>query len=532
MKKLFVAINAKNIHKAIAPWSIKAYCEDNGIKDFLVLETNINDATFEIASKILLEEPSILMFSCYIWNIELIQKTAVLIKELLPEVIIILGGPEVSFEEELPEYTDYLIRGAGEIALCELIKKLEKGDIVKDKIISGCNNDFNDFPSFLTNEYFESFSGNQIPFIDKQLIYYESSRGCPFSCSYCISSTDDKLFFLNLDRVKNELKLLINKGAKIIKFVDRTFNANKDRTKEILKFIYSLDTETTFHFECAADLFDNEMLKIIKKMPAKRVQFEIGIQTTNEKTIQSIGRYTNINLALKNIKMISSFNNTHTHVDLIIGLPYETMDSFINGFNACLNASPHNLQLGFLKMLKGTRIRAQNDFGAVFAAFPPYQVYKTNTLSHIDLLKLKKIEILVEKFYNSGVFINSLNYGFSLFSAPYSFFESFANFIFSDSVHSNFKASIKNSYTILLDFLIISGQKNASEHYIKLDCLTYDSRGLLPDKITSKRDKQKEIDYKRINNTKDNIRIEYFEYDKKYRIFNYSKSFLVPQVLS
>jgi len=533
MKKVFVCINAKNIHKAIAPWAIKAYCEDRGIDEFYVIEACINDNIFEIVSKILIAEPVVLMLSCYIWNIELIEKIAILIKELLPNVSIVVGGPEVSFEDELPKYADYLIKGAGEAAIYDLIKRIECGENTGQKIIKGCTDDFNNFPSFLTREYFESFKNNQIPFIGKQLVYYESSRGCPFSCSYCISSTDDKLAFLGLDRVKRELNLLIENGAKVIKFVDRTFNAKKDRALEILQFIADLDTDAVFHFECAADLFDKKMLDLIKKMPNGRVQFEIGIQTVNEKTIQSIGRKTDTQLALKNIAKLSSFNNAHVHVDLIAGLPHETLDSFIEGINACLNARPHNLQLGFLKMLKGTKIRTQNDFGAVFAKFAPYEVYKTGTLSHITLLFLKKIESLIEKYYNSGVFSNSIECAFKLFNTPYSFFESFANFVFSSPTHLNFKASIKNAYAILLEFLCLHMSPLKAQHYIKLDCLSFDSRGLLPDQITPLRDKQKELDYKRQNSSKDNIRIEYFEYDKKYRLFNYSlPSPLILQVLT
>jgi len=527
MKKVFVSINAKNIHKAIAPWAIKAYCEGHGIGDFCVIETNVNDSIYEIVSRILVKQPDILMLSCYIWNIEYIRKIGGLIRELLPGIAIILGGPEVSFEDDLSDFlfADFLIKGAGEAALCELIKRIEKGDEVSSKVIrDGCSGggDFNIFPSFLTEDYFESFKYNQIPFIDKQLIYYESSRGCPFSCSYCISSTNENVVFLDVERVKRELCLLVERGAKIIKFVDRTFNANRGRAIEILQFICGLDTDATFHFECAADLFDERMLKIIEKMDKGRVQFEIGIQTINEKTIEAIGRKTNIDLALKNIEKISAFGNTHVHVDLIAGLPYETLGSFIAAINRCLKARPDNLQLGFLKMLKGTRIRQNNDFGAIFAFFPPYEVYKTNDLSHITLVRLKKIETLIEKFYNSGVFFNSIKYAFDLFDTPYIFFDKFADHIYNNSAQINFKSSIKNSYSVLLDFLCKHGQKNNAEYFIKLDCLSFDSRGLLPNEIISQRDKQKELDYKRTHGTKDNIRIEYFDYDNQYRLFKYS----------
>ena len=527
MNKLFVCINAKNIHKAIAPWAIKAYCEKQGAIGFSVLEANVNDSVYEIVSRILIKEPDVIIFSCYIWNIELVKKIGGLIRELLPKAVIVLGGPEVSFEEDLSDFdfrfANYLLRGAGEVAVCRLLKKLSKEKCetseTKEAVVQGCSGDFNDFPSFLTEDYFQSFSENQIPFIEKQLIYYESSRGCPFSCSYCISSTDEGVFYLEIERVKNELKLLVDRGATVIKFVDRTFNANKERAKKILEFILKLDTTAVFHFECAGDLFDEVLLEIIEKMPKGRVQFEIGIQTVNEKTIKAIGRKVNNALALKNIKKITSFDNVHVHVDLIAGLPYETLKSFIDAINCCLNAKPHHLQLGFLKMLKGTRIRNQNDFGAVFTQFPPYEVYKTNTLSHRILHHLKKMESLIEKFYNSGIFLNSLNYGFELFGTPYDFFDNFIKHMNNSTI--NFKSSIKNAYSILFEFLSRYGEKLKAEHFVKLDCLLFDSKGLLPDKIMSKRDKQKELDYRRNNKTKNRIRIEYFDYDSKYRLFNY-----------
>ena len=517
MKTEIVAINAKNVHKALAPWRLKAYCEGMGVGGIGVIEATVNDNVIETVAKIYKAAPSVVGLSCCIWNIDYVNKVGGLLKKLLPEVKVVLGGPEVSFEEDLSgfPFADYIIRGAGETAFFELLKDIENNVEPQRKIIDGGCENFDSFPSPYTEDYFKSFEGNQIPHIENQLIYFESSRGCPFSCSYCLSSVAKDLQYLSLERTKNELRLLTEKGAKCVKFVDRTFNADKKRAKEILQFVYSLQTDCTFHFEAAADLFDEEMLQIIEKMPPCRVQFEIGLQSVNENVLSATGRKTDTAKVLANISRLTSFQNCHIHVDLIAGLPLETPETFAEAVNKCIGCRPHMLQLGFLKMLKGARIRKENAFGEVFAPFAPYEVVKTGTMTFADIVKLKAIENVIEKFYNSGAFAFTLEYAFKLFT-PYDFFEKFADYCRG----ANFKVSMKTAYTVLTEFLLSYGDKREIEHGVKLDCFTVDYRSL-PNGIKTRRNKQAEALYRAQTGRSGNFRIEFFEFENAHKLLDF-----------
>jgi radical SAM superfamily enzyme YgiQ (UPF0313 family) len=244
-----------------------------------------------------------------------------------------------------------------------------------------------------------------------RIIYYESTRGCPFSCSYCLSSTFEGVRYFSLERVKKELQKLVNAGVRQIKFVDRTFNANRERAKEIIRFIISLGGTTNFHFEAAADLFDSEMLDILAAAPKGLIQFEIGIQTTNNKTLEAINRRTDLGRVFQNVNKLNSIGNVHIHVDLIAGLPYENMGSFKNSFNEVYALEPHQLQLGFLKLLKGSRIRDESKvYGYVFRDYAPYEVMQNSCISFDEILELKNVEDMVERYYNSGRFNNTLKY--------------------------------------------------------------------------------------------------------------------------
>lgn len=527
MKTVIVSISAKNIHKMLAPWCLKAYCEDKGLKDIDIVEASINDNINEIVGKIYLSKPDIVAFSCYIWNIGYVAKIGGLLKKLLVKSLIVLGGPEVSYEEDLSNYAfaDYIIRGAGEKAFYDLLTNIGYKKAAQTKIIDGCSHDFNNYPTPYTKAYFDSFKTNQIPHIESQLVYYESSRGCPFSCSYCLSSTFKGVQYLSLEKVKHDLLQFVDKGAKCIKFTDRTFNSDKKRAKRILEFIYSIDTDCTFHFEAAADLFDEELMQIIEKMPIERVQFEIGIQTINENTLKAIDRTTNIDTVLSNIKRLVSFKNCHIHVDLIAGLPHETFASFCGAIDQCILCKPHMLQLGFLKMLKGTTLRGKNAFGAVFADFSPYEVYQTDSLEYSEIIKLKKVESVIERFYNSGAFESSINYAINLFETPFKFFEAFLDFC--GTGKQNFKVSLKNAYSVLLDFLVKYGDKKAAEHYIKFDSLSFDGKGLLPDKIVPMRNRELELSYREKFKKIINFRIEFFEFDNTHKLFVYEQKNLI-----
>ncbi|MDR2711797.1 MAG: DUF4080 domain-containing protein, partial [Clostridiales bacterium] len=320
-----------------------------------------------------------------------------------------------------------------------------------------------------------------------------------------------------------DLSILLSHGAKWIKFVDRTFNANKKRAKDILLFILAQKTDCTFHFEAAADLFDEEMLEIVSQMPPGRIQFEIGIQSINPQTLQAINRKTDLNQAFANIYQLIDSGNCHIHLDLIAGLPDDTIETFSEAIDRCLSLRPHMLQLGFLKLLKGAGIaRLADDEKYIFSDFPPYEVHQSNAMTVEEMIALRKMEPVIDKFYNSGMFINSIDYAINkLFGSGYNFFQALAAYC---DGKNDLKISLKNTYTILYNFLALQGNEAEAAHYIKLDCLIYDPRGMLPDAITEARDKAKEQIFRQRSAEKyKNIRLEFFDFDQKHRVFIYDK---------
>jgi len=526
MKILLTALSAKHIHKTLAPWCLKAYCDAHveGVQ-IEVQEHTVNDPVRDIVAELFLHRPDIVGFSCYIWNIEHVVKVATMLKQYLPACRIILGGPEMSFEADCNAYpfAHAIVQGVGEVSFAALIRGLIAGTVAPGTLIPSCDAaPFDAFPSPYTPAYFSSFQEGRMVSVKNQLVYYESTRGCPFSCSYCLTSTSRGVQELPLRRVFSELDNLLQHGAMCIKFVDRTFNANRGRALEILRYVLSLDTDCTFHFEAAADLFDSESLELISKMPPARVQFEIGIQSIHPATLSEVKRNTDTKRALQNIQTLTSYGNCHVHVDLIAGLPRETPGSFAAGINACIQAHPHMLQLGFLKLLKGTAIRANHRrYGYVFNGFPPYEALRNDTMCFEDMIQLRRIEAVIDKFYNSGAFANTVNHALGhVFHDPYSFFAALADFCGRD----NLKISLKHAYTMLLRFLCKHMDKALAEHYIKLDCLTFSSKNVLPDGITRHRDKAAEHAFRRDSFSRyRNVRAEFFAYDSKTRIFIYDE---------
>jgi len=567
MKVAIISINAKNVHKAVAPWCLKAYAEREGFDgEIEVIEANVNEQIGEVVGRIYNSKPDVAAFGCYIWNIEYVQKVVEMVRKLLPKVTVVFGGPEMTGSEEKDKFADYIIQGAGEEPFFELLMSLKNilsEDCLADAIIRHqpngsrggtltpesakkdllCNFDcvraaknrpygsahirhcivhetapiiwqchaeagcfsFADYPTPYTDDYFKSFATDQISDIANRLIYYESTRGCPFSCSYCLSGNgvvgtgvldrlqsmsnakkpksqlpraveDSRLYETNiastrtpvtcisLTRVKRDLVMFIAHGAKCVKFVDRTFNADRVRAKEILKFAGELDTDCVFHFEVAADLFDTELLNVISKLPHGRVQFEIGIQSTNPKTLAAIDRKTDISLALKNIKKLTGFGNCHIHVDLIAALPHETIESFAKGFDKCIEARPHHLQLGFLKLLKSTKLRAEADkYGIVYADFPPYEAYKTKTMSYDDILRLKKVEGVVKRFWNRGGFRAVIEQGIDKVGSALVFFYGLASYIESQNKYgggADVRISVRNAEIVLEEYVKELGTRN------------------------------------------------------------------------
>lgn len=440
MKTLLVAINSKYIHSSLAVWYLKENCgKNNG--ELKVIEFTINDIKDSVLASIFLEKADNVAFSCYIWNVSFVLDIARNLKKVSPGIKIILGGPEVSYDPktilEDNKFIDFIIAGEGEITFDNLVGFLANGQTGLEEIAGICYRkdgsviinkpqcmiaDLDNIASPYTDEMLESL-GNRI-------VYFESSRGCPFSCSYCISSTFEGVRYFSIKRVKKELKRLVDRGIHQIKFVDRTFNCNKVRAKEIFEFIIEYGGNTNFHFEAAADLFDDHVLEILSKAPRGLIQFEIGVQTTNTETLEEIDRKTDISKVFEFSKRLLESNKFHIHMDLIAGLPFEDYQSFANSFNDLYEIQPHQLQLGFLKILKGAKIRREAEtHGYVYRNEPPYEILENNYISFEEIIRLKSVEELVERYYNANRLKESLNFvikGF--FKSPFNFYEKFMEF--------------------------------------------------------------------------------------------------------
>ena len=444
MKTLLIGINSKFSHTNLAIRSIKEYVKHKSNINPIIKEFTINQLTTDILRDIIFENPNVILFSVYIWNIEFTLKVIQEIKKILPQVFIGVGGPEVSYraEEILQEnkFIDCVISGEGEISTCELLINLNNNFILE-------KNKFNSFDFNIDGIYFRNknfTSRNPIQNLDElffaypqlknseddktenqicqeeildvnnRIFYYESSRGCPFRCSYCLSSIDKSVRNRSLEKVFEDLKIFLDAKVKLVKFVDRTFNLNEDRTISIWNFIKENHNGITmFHFEIAAQQLSEKMLQMIKDFPKGIMQFEIGIQSTNEKTLDAIGRPANLPKLVEKIKQIPK--TIHSHLDLIAGLPHESICEFKNSFDFVIKLKPDMLQLGFLKILSGTQMETfakENDYQ--FSATPPYEVLSTPYISYFDLQFLKDVEEVLDIFYNSNNFEFTFNYIFYL----------------------------------------------------------------------------------------------------------------------
>lgn len=442
-KLLICCINSKYIHSSLAPWCLLSGVKENcgGIVDASVVEGTINEKMQAISERLIEKKPNAIGFCCYIWNIKQVLKVALQVKTALPQVKIILGGPEVSFNQKsiLAEnsFVDFVISGEGELAFAKLASLLAQNKSIPlglaamrsgNEIQLGEYHIANDTVSPYCKEYFDALGG--------RIAYIESSRGCPYTCAFCLSGTDRKVRFFNLDRVKNEMLLLAKSGAKTIKFVDRTFNCNKKRAVDILQFIKAnygneIPNNVCFHFEIAADILDDELLDLIGSMPCGSVQFEAGIQSFNEKTLEAINRKTNLGRLCRNIEKLVSFQNCHIHIDLIAGLPYEDFSSFAQSFNRAFSLGANMLQLGFLKILYGSCMETQKDkYPCRYSSEPPYEVISTPWLTENDLEFLHFFEDAFERIYNSGRFRRTVQYILNCTDkTPFDVFSEFSVFV-------------------------------------------------------------------------------------------------------
>ncbi len=442
-KTVICALNSKYIHSSLAPWCLYTAFIDADIKEAecKVIEGTINEKADNIYGRILAEKPQMVAFSSYIWNIERVLELSERLKK--EGIIIALGGPEVSYRQrdilERYPFVDYVLSGEGEEIFPKLVLALAQGKEPDIKGVSYRKNseliisdgDFVDIEKTVSpycEEFFEAL-GNRIAYI-------ESSRGCPFSCAFCLSGRCGKVRFLPLQRVKREMLLLCEMGAKTIKFVDRTFNCNSKRALEILSFIKdeygkTIPDDVCFHFEIAADILTEELFDIISKLPLGAVQFEVGIQSFNKETLRKINRKTDVASVESNVKRLLSYGNCHIHIDLIAGLPLEDYDSFVNGFNRAYNIGANMLQLGFLKVLYGSPMSEDKEgFPCVYGSVPPYKVIFTPWISEEELRKLHICENEVDRLYNSGRFSRTLEY-VTKFMPPFDLFFGFGEFLIS-----------------------------------------------------------------------------------------------------
>ncbi|MEE0862627.1 MAG: B12-binding domain-containing radical SAM protein [Lachnospiraceae bacterium] len=462
---LLVAINAKYIHSNLAVQSIRGVLEENGYKA-RVKEYTINNRVEDILDDIYMEKPVVIGFSCYIWNIEYIEKLVASLGKLLPTCKIFLGGPEVSYNTDyyLDKYSNVsgVMVGEGEETFLELAQKL-----FAEGIDESCQNNIGniELAGLCTRDnrkplLREPLDMSKLPFpysnlkeFENRIIYYESSRGCPFSCSYCLSSIDKKLRFRDLELVKKELLFFLENKVEQVKFIDRTFNCLKERCEEIWQFIKENDNGyTNFHFEISADLITDKQIEILNNMRPGAVQLEIGVQTTNEDSIKAIRRKMDIEKLREVVARLRAPKNIHLHLDLIAGLPYEDIVSFRKSFNDVYNMKPDELQLGFLKLLYGsTMYDDAKEYGIVCKDFPPYEVLYTKWLSFDDVLSLKKTEEALEIYYGTGQFVNSINYLIDFYDTPYDFYKALGEFYASKSSNGE-KHSRISRYNILLEF--------------------------------------------------------------------------------
>ena len=461
MKILLAACNAKYIHSNLAVYDLKAYSSDYD-KEVLLREYTINQPKDEILKDIYGSGADVVCFSCYIWNISFVRELIRDLAKILPETAFWAGGPEVSYDAEkflteMPEMTGVLV-GEGEKTFHDLLEYYidGKGSLGEIRGIAYRNGE-----EIRHNGWRELMNLSEIPFVyqhleefENRIIYYESSRGCPFSCSYCLSSIDKKLRFRDLELVKKELQFFLDHKVPQVKFVDRTFNCKHEHVMAIWKYILEHDNGVTnFHFEVSADLLRDEEMDLMAKMRPGLIQLEIGVQSTNPETIRAIHRHMDLDKLERCVDRVHSFRNIHQHLDLIAGLPYEDYDTFHRSFNDVYQMKPDQLQLGFLKVLKGSLMKEEAEkYGIVHKEKEPYEVLSTQWLPYGDVLKLKAVESMVEVYYNSGQFQHTLEYLVPLAKDAFTFYESLGAF-YEKKGYSEISHSRMRRYEILLEYL-------------------------------------------------------------------------------
>ncbi len=499
MKVLITAVDSKFIHSNLAVRYLKSFTRDMDYES-KIKEFTINDREGRILEEIIKEKPDIVAFSTYIWNVELISRVANLIKRVDSNIEILYGGPEVSFDSRSflkNNVGEYVIEGEGEKTYRDFI--LYKLGKVKLEDVRGLHYKINDI--VYSNEKRPLMSMDEIAFpyeenedLSNKIVYYEASRGCPFNCKYCLSSTSHGVRFLDIDRVLKDLMYFINKEVRLVKFVDRTFNCNSKFAMAIWDFLIQQDTNTQFHFEISADILKPQEIELLSKAPKGRFRFEVGVQTTNDEVLRNINRFVNFSDIKEKVLEIEALRNIDQHLDLIAGLPGEDYESFKKSFNDMYEIKPEEIQLGFLKLLKGSSMREDADkYGMEYSPYPPYEILKTDKISYEELLKLKKVEEMVDKYYNSQKFNHIIRYFERKFELPFDFYYSLGMF-FEDKGY--FSKNIGNAeyYKVFLDYSesVLQESNKYLKEIIRFNYLIFNKKRGLPEFLRSDMEKEEE----------------------------------------
>lgn len=498
-------LNAKYTHTSLGLRYLEAYCRELCAVE--VIEFTINNQLLDILGQIYEKKPDVLGFACYIWNIEMTKQLIRLVHEVLPNCRIVCGGPEVSYEtkafmEELP-MVDYVVRGEGEAVFYAFLEQLLNGTLAfnqieglayRDQAGQICSGTAVTLPELSMLRF--PYADESIVPIREKIIYYESSRGCPFACKYCLSCATKGVRYLPLERVFEELAFFVRHDVRQVKFVDRTFNASKEHFLPILHFLAKQNCRTNFHFEVAIDYLDEDVLAVLETMPKGRVQLEIGIQSTNETTLQQVSRVNHWEKIAENIKRILSFANMHLHVDLIIGLPNEDRASFERSFNMVYALQPDMLQLGFLKFLKGSALMEQvKEHGYIYMDMAPYQVLANKYMGYDEIRKFHSFEEVFELYYNAGRFRKTTAYLIGLFGGnAFVFYDALTTYWERRKLHI-IAHTTKSLYRYLSDFCqeIHPDRQKAVEELLKLDALLTDHGSIRPEFLSWNGEKHQKV---------------------------------------
>ncbi|EDS73347.1 B12-binding domain-containing radical SAM protein [Anaerofustis stercorihominis] len=477
MKVTLVGINSAYSHTNLAVYYLLNNSIPKGV-DAGVKQYNINMLEENVIEDLFYEKSDVYIFSSYIWNIEYVLKVASSLKKTT-NAKIVLGGSEVSFNAknyfDRYDFIDYILAGEGEEITYDLLNGINNNKKISIVNVFDKNSkDYNYIKKHIDfNKVIFPYKNVNMEDFQNKIIYYESQRGCPYNCSYCLSELDKSLRFRDLNKVKEEIMFFIDNNIPLVKFIDRTFNADNKRAKEIIRFILRNSKHTKFHFEVCANLLDDEIIELLGSAPNDMFQLEIGLQSINEHTIKEINRTTDTEKIGINVLKLLKNDNVHIHLDLISGLPYEDLNSFKESFNFAYNLKPHMLQLGFLKILHGTMIeKKKKDYDLKYNDFTPYEILSNKWLSYEDISNLKNIEFLIDRYFNSNNFYNTLEFFVNrIADSPFEFYEMLKDYFIKNEL---FKRSISKDdlYEILYDFFKAYDEKTAY-NLLSFDYLSY-----------------------------------------------------------